>query len=440
MKALFDSIRAGGSPALSEFINALGTRIDALSRLAETPQDPTWHAEGDVFTHTEMVLNEVYELLEGPASHLKGERRLALVLSAVFHDIAKPMTTRERELHGVMRTVAPRHEQRGRSYLAPLLAGQGLMYKTLETLLGLVGYHIEPKFLVVKARGAGAYRRLCRVADPELLYWLELADMRGRICSDQAEQVEHIEMFRLFAQEYDSWRRFGTFLPSWRSTLLNELNGFPPDTIDLVLANSLRDLENETIFTPEEAIAKSHGYRDSHPEVVVTVGLSGSGKSTWVAKHLKDHKLVSLDKIREEIGRNRSDQSQNAKVVEEGRQRLRQYLREKKRIVWDATSLRRDYRSGVANLAFDYGALVTLVVFHRSVEACMEQNGQRTDEVPGAVIAQQLKSTQWPELTEAHRVIVVGENDRVVACFGRVAKELPFATIATETVFRDSVS
>jgi predicted kinase len=440
MKALFDSIRVGGSPALSVFVDALGARIDALSHLAETPQDPTWHAEGDVFTHTEMVLNETYELLEGAASHIKGERRLALVLSAVFHDIAKPMTTRERELNGVVRTVAPRHEQRGRSYLAPLLVGQGLMYGTLETLLGLVGYHIEPKFLVVRDRRAGAYRRLCRVADPELLYWLELADMRGRRCTDQAEQIEYIEMFRLFAKEYGSWQRFGAFLPLWRSTLMHELNDFPPNTVDLVLANGLRDFEEENIFTPEEAIAKSHGYRDAHPEVVITVGLSGSGKSTWVAKHLKDHQLISLDEIREEIGRNRSDQSQNAKVVDVGRQRLRQHLREKKRVVWDATSLRRDYRSSVANLAFDYGALVTLIVFHRSVEACIEQNSQRTEEVPGSVITQQLKSIQWPELTEAHRVVVVGENDHVVACFGRVANELPFAAIATDAVFREPVS
>lgn len=438
MRALFDSVRAGGAPGLSEFVDALGERVEALGRLAETPQDPAWHAEGDVLTHTEMVLSEAYELLEGPASHLQGERRLAFVLSAVLHDIAKPMTTREREIHGVMRTVAPRHEERGRSYLAPLLAGQGLVYETLETLLGLVGYHIEPKFLVVKDHMAGAYRRLCRIADPELLYWLELADMRGRTCSDQADQVEYIEMYRLFAQEYDSWLRFGSFLPPWRSTITDELNGFPPDTVDLVLANGLRDFESGTIFTPEEAVAKSHGYRDAHPEVVITVGPSGSGKSTWVAKYLEDYELVSLDEIREEIGRNRGDQSENARVLEEGRQRLRQHLRDKKRIVWDATSLRRDFRSGVANLAFDYGALVTLVVFHRSVEAYVERNSRRAAKVPGAVIARQLESTQWPELTEAHRVIVVGEDDHVVACFGRVAKELPFAVPAADGVFRES--
>lgn len=439
MKALFDSIRAGGSPGLSEFVDALGERVEALGRLAETRQDQTWHAEGDVLTHTEMVLSETYELLEGPASHIQGERRLALVLSAVLHDIAKPMTTREREIRGAIRTVAPRHEERGRSYLAPLLAGQGLAHGTLETLLGLVGYHVEPKALVVKDRGAGAYRRLCRVADPELLYWLELADMRGRTCSDQDEQIEYVEMFRLFAQEYDSWQRFGSFLHLWRSTISAELSGFPPDTVDLVLANGLRDFEAETIFTPEEAVAKSHRYRDDHPEVVITVGPSGSGKSTRVARHLEDHELVSLDEIREEIGRSRSDQSHNARVLEEGRQRLRQHLRDKKRIVWDATSLRRDFRCGVANLAFDYGALVTLVVFHRSVEEYVERNVRRPAEVPGVVIAQQLESTQWPELTEGHRVIVVGENDHVVACFGRVGQELPFTLTAAAGVFRESL-
>lgn len=272
---------------------------------------------------------------------------------------------------------------------------------------------------------------------PELLYWLELADLRGRTCANKALQIEHVEMFKLFAEEYDSWRRFGEFLPHWRSSIADRLRGFPADTVDLVLANGLRDFEDESIYTPEEALAKSHGYRDAYPQVVITVGPSGSGKSTWVAKHLGDHELVSLDDIREERGSGRSDQSQNARVLEEARQRLRQHLRDRKRVVWDATSLRRDFRGAVAGLAFDYGALVTLVVFHRSVEEYVDRNSRRPAAPPEGVIAQQLESTQWPELTEAHRMLGVGEDDQVVACFGRVSSDLPFRLVARGGVFRE---
>ena len=44
-------------------------------------QPPQWHPEGDVFVHTRLML-----------SHLPAEASLPLVLSVLFHDIAKPAT------------------------------------------------------------------------------------------------------------------------------------------------------------------------------------------------------------------------------------------------------------------------------------------------------------------------------------------------------------
>jgi hypothetical protein len=55
------------------------------------PQDTIYHAEGDVWTHTSMVVGK---LLETPRfSRLDGIRRDALLLAAWLHDIAKPATT-----------------------------------------------------------------------------------------------------------------------------------------------------------------------------------------------------------------------------------------------------------------------------------------------------------------------------------------------------------
>lgn len=138
MKTFFDEIRRGASPNLDECVEALGDRLPLLRRFRETPQDPEWHAEGDVHIHTQMVMDEAYQLLAGPASHLEGEGRLLLVLGALLHDIAKPICTRPQELKGVERIVARGHEAAGRSYLAPRLLGE-LPYPSLEVLLGLVG-------------------------------------------------------------------------------------------------------------------------------------------------------------------------------------------------------------------------------------------------------------------------------------------------------------
>jgi hypothetical protein len=73
-----------------------------------------------------------------------------------------------------------------------------------------VGYHHEPKQLVMKEKSRGDYQRIAQLANPELLYLLELADIRGRKCNDKQQQIDYIEMYGLFAQEYQAWQRYGS--------------------------------------------------------------------------------------------------------------------------------------------------------------------------------------------------------------------------------------
>jgi predicted kinase len=437
-RAFIATIEAGATPSITAFVENLGAELPGLRELEATPQDPGWHAEGNVFIHTGMVLDALYELLDTrpEAAKIRGRRRTALILGAALHDIAKPATTREMEIKGVLRIAAPNHEMLGRSQLVPQLMGLGLAWELVELVVDLVGYHVTPKFLVVKGRDQGPYHRLARSADPELLYWLELADMIGRRCEDQAQQVEHIEMFGLFAREYGAWRRFGDDAPRWRTMFGTILAELPPLARELGYNQFVVDLSDGVITQPEEGLARSYRYREPFPELVVTVGPSGSGKSTWIERHLADHTCVSLDAIRTELG-DRSDQSQNAKVRQIARDRLREGLRRKAKLVWDATSLRRDYRDAVTNMARDYGALVTLVCFPRSAQQYHQRNRDRATPVPAVVIDRQLASMQWPETVEAHRFLVIGQNGEALAYYGGLAAELPYGISATDETLRE---
>lgn len=440
-RALLAAIEGGATPSIAAFVDALGPAIPSLHALVDTPQDPGWHAEGNVLIHTGMVLDALYELLETrpEAAAITGHRRTALILGAALHDIAKPATTREMEIQGVLRIAAPRHEMRGRSELLLPLMGLGLAWQTLELILDLVGYHITPKRLVVKQRERGAYLRLARAADPELLYWLELADMIGRRCDDQATQVEHIEMFGLFAREHAAWRRFGDEAPRWRAMFGEALGELPLAARELGYGHFLADLHAGVITQPEEGIARSFRFREGVPELVLTVGPSGAGKSTWIDRHLADHTCVSLDEIRAELG-DRSDQSQNAKVRQIARERLREGLRRKAKLVWDATSLHRDHRDAVTNIARDYGALVTLVGFPRSVQEYHQRNRDRATPVPAAVLDRQLAAMQWPEAGEAHRWLVIGPGDEPLAYYGGLGDALPYGLTATPETLREPTS
>ena len=389
------AIEGGATPSIAAFVDALGAAIPGLLELEDTPQDPSWHAEGNVLIHTGMVLDAAYELLATRARHLVGQRRTALILAAALHDIAKPKTTKTMEIRGVSRIAAPRHEMQGRSELIPQLLGLGLAWPLVELTVDLVGYHVTPKFLVVKGRERGAYLGLARAADPELLYWLELADMLGRTCADQAEQIEHIEMFGLFARDAGAWRRFGDEAPAWRARYREALRGLPQATQDVSYAQFVADLCAGRITQPEEGLARSYRYREPFPELVLTVGPSGAGKSTWVGRHLGDHTCISLDAIRAELG-DRSDQSNNAKVRQIARDRLREGLRRKAKLVWDATSLRRDYRDAVTDVARDYGGLVTMVCFPRSTQDYARGNADRPTPVPAAVLRPSCRACSGP--------------------------------------------
>src|SRR5690606_14812756 len=68
-------------------------------------QEPEWHAEGDVWTHTVMVWQEV-ERLEGYANLSRADQIL-LLFTALLHDSGKPATTHLDPESGRLRS--PRH-------------------------------------------------------------------------------------------------------------------------------------------------------------------------------------------------------------------------------------------------------------------------------------------------------------------------------------------
>ena len=417
-KEFLQQVFLGTTPNIDEFVDVLGDRLPLLKDYKYTPQDEEWHAEGDVHIHVGMVLDETYKILQAEASHLDRERRLSLILGALLHDIYKPIATKEQEIESKIRIVAPRHASKGRSYLAPKLMGLGLPYSVIESTLSLVGYHHEPKKLVIKDKPSGDYKRISRLADPEILYWLELADIRGRECKDKQQQLEIVELYALYAQEYKAWKSFGKEYKSWREYFDRELTDYDRHTRDFVLATAIARHEAGKIFTPESELSRSYNYRDSFPQVVITFGVSGSGKSTWIADNLKDHTVVSLDEIRSQIANSRSDQSQNSKVVQAAKEQLKTLLRSHSKIVWDATSLRRDFRRQVIDISHQYGALVTLIIFHCSEDVYFERNRQRQHPILEAVLLKQLNSLEFPELDESDRTIVVDELGNTLATHG----------------------
>lgn len=401
-----DTLKVSATPNFEECRLMLEREIPLLNDFADTEQDNIWHGEGNVEIHTNMVLSEVYKLLNSDASHISGTKRQALILGALLHDIAKPITTKQRELNGELRVVAPKHEEFGRNYLALRLPELGLCHEATSLVLGLVGYHQTPKLLVIKNRNKQDYFKLAANADVELLYWLEVADMKGRVCEDLSSQLGYLEEFKMFCEDY----------ALWSNTVPWELNSekiqIKENDISQTYLNNLAYSQwlNGKIFSLEEAISTTYEKVNDHPRLVVCCGLSGSGKSTWIENNVPDYRLVSLDEIREEINGKRDCQKSRGQVLQLAKARLKESLAKRQDVVWDATNLRRDFRDAICLISNNYGALITMVVFQIGYKQIYKNNLDRKHSVPESVIGKQLDSLQWPEFEEAHRLWIVGEK------------------------------
>lgn len=146
-------------------------------------QEPRFHPEGDVFTHTMLVLNAAAALRE------QAREPLSFMLSALCHDFGKVGTTSV--IDGRIRSFG--HEEAGVPLAERFLARLTSEARLRRHVCGMVRLHMRPRALYRQQAGEKA---LCRLFDasecPEDLLLLSRADCLGRAqCADDgaAEQA-----------------------------------------------------------------------------------------------------------------------------------------------------------------------------------------------------------------------------------------------------------
>ncbi len=176
-----DKLLHAGRPsigfALALELGVIERVLPELAPLVGCQQEPEWHPEGDVWTHTLMVIDQARAL----NGDLDRPRFLAVMLGAVCHDLGKPATTAM--IDGRIRSLD--HEQAGVEPTLRLL--DRLNVHSIDGLdvraqvVGLVANHLKPgMFHKADNVGDGAFRRLAQKVDMDLLARVARADCLGR--------------------------------------------------------------------------------------------------------------------------------------------------------------------------------------------------------------------------------------------------------------------
>lgn len=151
-----------------------------IAALRGTQQEPEWHPEGDVFTHTQHCLDALVLLTAWQRS--APERRRLLMFGVLAHDFGKPSTTVRQEKRGALRWTSNGHESAGGPLAKSFLRRIGAPLDYDLPVCALVAHHLAHHHGAAEFTDT-AIRRLARKLAPATIDDLALvmrADANGR--------------------------------------------------------------------------------------------------------------------------------------------------------------------------------------------------------------------------------------------------------------------
>lgn len=171
-----------------------------LAALRGTPQEPEWHPEGDVFTHTQLCLDALVALEGWQASD--AARRRMLTFAVLAHDFGKPSTTEQAERRGQLRWISPGHEAAGGPITEVFLRRLGSPLEPIAPVCALVVHHLAHHHGQTEFTDTSV-RRLARKLAPAIIDDLVLvmrADHEGRPPLRSADSLARIDQLQTKAR------------------------------------------------------------------------------------------------------------------------------------------------------------------------------------------------------------------------------------------------
>lgn len=351
-----------------------------IEALSSTPQDKTHHAEGDVWTHTKMVIEELLNSDDYFSCNIT--ERGVLFTAALLHDIRKPETTKQEG----ERIIAPGHSSKGATATRGLLWKKGVDWGIREEVSRIIEVHQVPFFAFNSKDNRPVetvLRELSWGRSLKLLTYVARADMRGRIAKDKNKILDDILLFEELSKELNCFDNPYKFPDEW--TRIKHFQNPSANPADFPL------------------------FRENKFNCLITSGLPASGKSTWCEQMKKEgYDVFGYDDAREELGIDFGDET--GKVIHHVRNQMKENLRKSKPFILNATNLSKNMRERNVEMIMNYGANVEAVCFEVSWEEIKKRNTERDSSISNERIESMIEKWQMPGLDEVHSRKIVGKT------------------------------
>jgi len=343
--------------------------LEFHKKMLACPQEPAYHGEGDVWTHTKMVVDSLVSSAQWQA--LDERNRFICFWAALLHDMGKPLVTKME--NGLLTS-------RGHSKVGAIDA-RIWMWKTAvefdirEEICQIIEYHQLPFFLLKKENASFTAQKLSWKLKWDNLILVATHDMIGRIYADKSKVLKDIE-------ELDLWLECNEYK---KAAYANDYTRFM-----FLRGNSSID-PKYPLFEPASAC-----------QVIMLCGLPGSGKDSIIREQYKGWLSVSFDEERKTLGIKPGQDSGPA--VHAAFDKMRKYLRENKNFIFNATNLSIAQRKKALDVFHNYSARVKILYLEKPYLQLLQDDKKRVNSVGQKVIEQMLFKWEVPGIEEAREV------------------------------------
>lgn len=338
---------------------------DWFVALQECPQDPIFHAEGNVGIHTKMVVEALLQLEEYQA--VSPEEQELLRWAALWHDVAKPICTLQDE-EG--KWCAPRHAKVGAKWLRQQLWDWD--WNKREAVCNLVDKHGLPIWCLDKENPYRAVAANSLNSSNQLLYILSKADVLGRISSGQDDFLNRVELFKEFCLEQECFYQ----------------------------AKAFHNQHSQFKFFLKNERHPAALFDDTTFEVILLAGLPGAGKDTYIQQ--LNYPVVSLDALRVAQGARHQDTKAQGRIIQAAYEQAKAYAATQQSFIWNSTNLTRAIRFKLIATLSVYNPRFSMVYVE-----CREQEvwARRQASIPRKKLQKMWQSLEVPAPYEVHELV-----------------------------------